>query len=260
MHLVGPETQEIFETFSENDDDLKTALTKLNICFSPETNIPFEKHKFHEAKQEPEESIDAFVTRLRKLAEYCDFGVSLNDHVRDIVISKCRSTKFRERLLVESDVALEKDLEISSLMENADRRSQAIKASNSSSSRNGVVYPVNRVHKSKASGATVERNYLVRQSSSVNIQVKSCYRCRHPGHLANDCTVTKGKKCDNCQKAGHFATMFSTETFSYQSFLKHSDLSESVTVSDVLQQFMATALIRFPGHIPSNIKSKIKMF
>ena len=39
------------------------------------------------------ESIDAFVTRLRKLAEYCDFGASLNDQVRAMVISKYRSTK-----------------------------------------------------------------------------------------------------------------------------------------------------------------------
>ena len=85
LHLVGPETQEIFETFSETGDDLKTALTKLDSYFSPKKNIPFERHKFHEAKQEPEESIDAFVTRLRKLAEYCDFGTSLNDHIRNIL-------------------------------------------------------------------------------------------------------------------------------------------------------------------------------
>ena len=35
LHLVGSETQEIFETFSETGDDLKTALTKLDSYFSP---------------------------------------------------------------------------------------------------------------------------------------------------------------------------------------------------------------------------------
>ena len=44
LHLVGPETQEIFETFSETGDDLKTALTKLDSYFSPKKNIPFERH------------------------------------------------------------------------------------------------------------------------------------------------------------------------------------------------------------------------
>ena len=69
FHLVGPETQEIFETFSETGDDLKTALTKLDRFFSAKKNILFERHKFHKTKQEPEEIINEFVIRLRKLAE-----------------------------------------------------------------------------------------------------------------------------------------------------------------------------------------------
>ena len=93
---------------------------------------------------------------------------------------KCRSTKFRKRLLAESNVTLEKALEIGRLMENADGQSQDIEASNGSSSRSNVAYLVNRVHKSKASGGTIKRSYPARQSSSVNSQVKSCYRCGCP--------------------------------------------------------------------------------
>ena len=170
------------------------------------------KGKFHEAKQEPEESIDAFVTGLRKLAEYFDFGASLNDHVRDMLISKCRPTTFRKRLLAETDVTLEKALETGRLMENADRQSHDIDASNGSSSKSGAAYPVSRLYKSKASDGTIKRNYPARQSPSVNSQVKSRYRCGRPGHLVNDCTVTKGKKCNNCQKVGHFAKMCKTKS------------------------------------------------
>ena len=236
LHLVGPETQKIFETFSETGNDLKTALTKLDNYFSPKNIIPLERHKFHEARQEPEENTDAFVTRLRKLAKYCDFGVSLNDHVRDMVISKCRSTKFGKRLLAESDVAIEKALEIGRLMENADRQSQDIEASNGSSSRSGVAYPVNKGYKSKASGGTIKRNYPARQSSSVNSQVKSCYCCDRPGHLATDCTVTKGKKCNSCEKVGHFAKTCKTKpqgsgkinVVAHEEFEEHStDIEEA---------------------------------
>ena len=168
--------------------------------FSPKKNIPFVRHKFHEAKQEPEESTDAFFTRLRKPAEYSDFGASLDDHDRDMVISKCGSTKFRKRLLAESDVTLEKALEIGRLMENADGQSQDIEPFNGSSSRSGVAYPVKRVYKSKARAGTIKRNCPARQSSLVNSQVKSCYRCGRPGHLANDCTVTKGKSVITVKK------------------------------------------------------------
>ena len=76
-----------------------------------------------------------------------------------------------------------------------------------------MAYPVNRVSKSKANGDTIKRNYPARQkSSSVNNQVKSCYLCGRPGHLSNDCTVTKGNKCNNSQKVGHFAKMCKTKT------------------------------------------------
>ena len=44
-----------------------------------------------------------------------------------MAISKCRSTKFRKRLLAESDVTLEKALKIGRLMENADRKWQDIR-------------------------------------------------------------------------------------------------------------------------------------
>ena len=108
-------------------------------------------------------------------------------------MSKCRSTKFRKGLLAESDVILEKALEIGRLVENVDGRSQDIDKSTSSRSRSGVAYYVNGVYKFKASGSTIDRNYLARQSSSVNSQVKSCYRCGRPGHLANYCTVTEKK-------------------------------------------------------------------
>ena len=36
--------------------------------------------------------------------------------------------------------------------------------------------------------------------------------------------------------------------------LRHPDLSETVTVSGILQQFTTLVLIRFSGHVPSNIK------
>ena len=72
LHLVGPGTQDIFEFFSKTGNHLETALAKLDSYFSPKKNIPFQRCIFHKAKQEPEESIDTFVTRLRKLAEYCD--------------------------------------------------------------------------------------------------------------------------------------------------------------------------------------------
>jgi hypothetical protein len=74
LHLAGPDVQEIFETLPNTGDDYKTALEKLNEYFHPKRNIPFERHVFRQASQQPDESMDVFVTRLRTLSKTCIFG------------------------------------------------------------------------------------------------------------------------------------------------------------------------------------------
>ena len=65
FHLAGTEFQEIFETLPETGDDYKTALEKLTEHFNPCKNIDFERHVFRQATQKADETMDAYVTRLR---------------------------------------------------------------------------------------------------------------------------------------------------------------------------------------------------
>ncbi|CAB4008082.1 Transposon Ty3-I Gag-Pol poly [Paramuricea clavata] len=78
LHLVGSEVQEIFETLPDTGEDYKTALEKLNAHFNPCKNIAFERHVFRQATQRADESMDAFVTRLRTLAKTCQFDKGLS--------------------------------------------------------------------------------------------------------------------------------------------------------------------------------------
>src|SRR6218665_3871160 len=50
-------------------------------------------------KQESKETVDQFVSRLRRKAENCEFGEQLEENVRDQVIDKCSSSLFRRKLL-----------------------------------------------------------------------------------------------------------------------------------------------------------------
>ena len=51
--------------------------------------------KCPETKQETNESLYQFITRLRNLATYCKYGNNLNDEIRDQIIHTCKSTKLR---------------------------------------------------------------------------------------------------------------------------------------------------------------------
>ena len=95
LHLVGIETQEIFETLQDTGNTYDQAIAKLNEHFNVKKNIPYERSVFREAKQKTNESLDQFITRLRKLTRYCEYGNNVNDEIRDQVLHTCKSTKLR---------------------------------------------------------------------------------------------------------------------------------------------------------------------
>jgi len=70
------------------------------------------------------------VTRLRKLATDCEFGGNQNDQICDRVVSGCRASKLRKRLLAEKDLTLDKVLEIGQSMEAAKTQARHIEQNN----------------------------------------------------------------------------------------------------------------------------------
>jgi hypothetical protein len=80
----------------------KTCLTLAMIIKLPSRNF------FRQASQQPDESMDVFVTRLRTLSKTCVFGEQTDEAIRDQAIDKCVSKELRRRLLREPDIDLSK--------------------------------------------------------------------------------------------------------------------------------------------------------
>ena len=106
LHCAGVEVQEIFETLTdpgvaegEDDDVYKAALRTLDAYFTPQVNVPYERHIFRQMKQEEHETVDQFVVRLSNQAVNCEFGATKNEQIRDQIIDKCKSTELRRKLL-----------------------------------------------------------------------------------------------------------------------------------------------------------------
>ena len=73
LYQAGQETQEVFETLTDTGTDYNTALSKLDAYFLPKKNVDYETFQFRQATQKSDETVDQFVTRLRKLAKHCEF-------------------------------------------------------------------------------------------------------------------------------------------------------------------------------------------
>ena len=97
LHCAGSDVQDIFSTITdpgpvgEEDTEYQKAMRTLDAYFKPQVNMPFERHVFQQAKQDKDETIDQYMTRLCQLAESCIFGETKDEQIQDQFIDKCRS-------------------------------------------------------------------------------------------------------------------------------------------------------------------------
>ena len=93
LHLVGQQTQEVFETLGVADDaTYQVSLDAFDGHFDMQRNVSFERSVFHNAKQKENESIEQYVTRLRRLAQYCEYNDIVEEQIRDQVVATCNSS------------------------------------------------------------------------------------------------------------------------------------------------------------------------
>ena len=82
LHCGGKELRRIYSTMKDDNDDYEDIKNKLTKYFELQRNKQFERMKFRQAKLEGDENVDAFVSRLRHLALYCEFD-DIDDQIVD---------------------------------------------------------------------------------------------------------------------------------------------------------------------------------
>lgn len=96
------------------------AMTCLSNHFKVKKKVPLARQKLLASKPNPGETINNFVTRLKSLAEHCDYGEEEDNQVRDIVISHVTNKELKSKFYREENLSLSKLLEIVSTYHNKD--------------------------------------------------------------------------------------------------------------------------------------------
>ena len=216
LHLMGPTSQEIFETLPNQGESFNEAVAALDAHFSVKKNVPYERSVFHNAKQEAHESIEQYVTRLRKLTTHCEYGDATNDQIRDQVIASCRSSKHRTKFLQERDLTLQKVIEIGQSHELAAHQSKQIEATIASDASANFVrsqkhYSKNRSSNNNNKPSSNPTHHQPADKQTDKQQQPTCGRCGYRNHKSSECRRSKNVTCGSCGKLGHFEKMCRTK-------------------------------------------------
>ena len=146
LHYAGEGLNEIFDTLpdttaGEDENPFEKAVEALTTYFTPKKNREYEIYVFRQAKQETNENITTFHTRLRKLATTCEFE---NDdrEIKTQIVQNCTSHKLRTKALERPELSLSQLLDIGKAMElsklqaaNIEDKQEALKVSKVISNR-----------------------------------------------------------------------------------------------------------------------------
>ena len=93
---------------------------------------------FHTRVQGEGETIDSFTTDLRLKSQSCEFGSLQDSLIRDRVVVGIRDSKIKERLLRDSDLTLERAIDICKANEAAQAQMKVLTGTENSASVNMI--------------------------------------------------------------------------------------------------------------------------
>ena len=213
---MGTTSQEIFETLPNQGETFDEAIAALDAHFSVKKNVPYERSIFHSAKQEQQESIEQYITRLGKLTKHYGYGDSTDDQIRDQVIASCRSTKHRTKFLQGRNLTLQKVIDIGQSIELASHQSKQIESSMQQEGTASANYVEprrisSRFTKRPQQPAQNNQQQRRHQDNNNSQHQTECGRCGYKNHKSTECRRSKNITCGSCGKLGHFEKMCRTK-------------------------------------------------
>ena len=211
---VGEKGREIHKTLSfttpETGTDAdghtvwKRTAKELKLAFktycNPRRSITYERHKFNTRNQEEDEAIDNYVTVLRTLAAACEFSTLEDSLIRDRIVYGVRSQTLKERLVRETELTLEKAINICKATEASKEQIRSLGDGKPNNIDALKKKSFKKTWKSKS-----DRDRTQESKHERNFKRKSDKNCGNCGrkHPPKAC-FAYGKRCNRCQKLGHF--------------------------------------------------------
>ena len=111
------------------DKSFKDLVKKLTDHFNLTPSEVVQCFKFHGWYRQQGESVATYVAELRSLAEYCNFGGTLDDMLRDQLVWEIKNNAIQQIKLGEAKLTFTHALELAQGLETAAQNVQTLKTS-----------------------------------------------------------------------------------------------------------------------------------
>lgn len=104
IYCMGDEADDVLRGLKLSDADQRDyakVRDSFHNVFIVRKNVVYERARFNMRKQEPNETVDAFVTALHALAEHCNYGPLHDELIRDRIVVGLADTRLSERMQME---------------------------------------------------------------------------------------------------------------------------------------------------------------
>ena len=169
---------------------------RLTQHFSPKPKDIVQRCKFNARVRLPGETVATYCAELRNLAQFCDFGESLENMLRDRLVCGISDKAMQQRLLSEPDLTFQKAYDLAVLLESVKKDTAQLQ----SEARNSTA----EIHAVRGrTGNSRDRSRSVAPRSHQVLPLNPCYRCGGKHNPAR-CRY-KEENCHFCGKKGHIA-------------------------------------------------------
>ena len=118
LTCIGSDALDVIDVMEfENEDqrkDSEVILKKMKEYYIGECNETYERYVFNRRDQEPNESVDAYVTctALQKLAKTCNYGSLTDSLIRDRIMVGIHDSSARKKLMQTSKLTIGQCIDI----------------------------------------------------------------------------------------------------------------------------------------------------
>jgi hypothetical protein len=102
-YVVGAECTKIIDAASLTEKTTQKVLEVLEKYCVGDTNVIHERYVFNTRNQLTDEDFDTYLTRLRELANRCNYGTYKDELIRDRIVWGVKSDDVRHKLIAEGN-------------------------------------------------------------------------------------------------------------------------------------------------------------